>query len=135
MDLTDSVAISSAGLKVEADRLKVIAQNIANADSVATTIGGQPYKRKTISFKNVLDRESGVHLVKTDKIDVDKAEPIRKYEPYNPLADKDGYVLYPNISKEIEMVDMQEARRSYEANLNMIEASKAMISQTINLLH
>ncbi len=135
MDLTDTVAISSSGLKVQSDRLKVIAQNIANADSVATTEGGQPYKRKTISFKNELDRESGVHLVKTNKIAFDKADAIRKYEPHNPLADKDGYVLYPNISKEIEMVDMQEARRSYEANLNMIEASKAMINQTINLLH
>lgn len=134
MDLTDTVAISSSGLHVQSDRLRVIAQNIANADSVATTTGGQPYRRQTISFKNVLDREHGVKLIKTDKIGVDKAEPVAKYEPTNPLADKNGYVLYPNISKEVEMTDMQEARRSYEANLNMIESSKAMISQTINLL-
>lgn len=135
MDLTNTVAISSSGLEVQSERLRIIAQNIANADSVATTIGGNPYKRQTISFKNVLDREHGVYLVKTNKIGVDKAEPIAKYEPSNPLADKNGYVLYPNIDKAIEMTDMQEARRSYEANLNMIEASKAMIAQTINLLN
>lgn len=135
MDLNDTVAISTAGLRAQTDRLKVVAQNIANADSVATTSGGQPYKRQTISFKNVMNKEIGAKVIKVDKIGVDKADPVQKYEPSNPVADKNGYVLYPNINKAVEMIDMQEARRSYEANLNMIEASKSMISQTVNLLH
>jgi len=134
MDLNDTIAISTSGLKAQSDRLKIISQNIANADSVATTTGGQPYARQTISFKNVLDKETGAVVVKTNKIGVDKAPAIPKYEPNSPLADKNGYVLYPNINKAIEMTDMQEARRSYEANLNMIEASKSMINQTLNLL-
>jgi flagellar basal-body rod protein FlgC len=134
MELNDTVTIATAGLKAQTERLKVVAQNIANADSVATTKGGQPYKRQTISFENAMDKESGVKLVKVKKIGVDKAEPIQRYEPNNPLADEKGIVLYPNISRSIEMVDMQEAQRTYEANLNMIEASKAMISQTVNLL-
>ena len=134
MELNDTVTIATAGLRAQTDRLKVVAQNIANADSIATTPGGQPYKRQTISFKNVMDKESGAKLVKVNKIGVDKAEPIPRYEPNNPLADAKGIVLYPNINKEIEMIDMQEAQRTYEANLNMIEASKSMISQTVNLL-
>ena len=134
MDLNDTVNIATAGLKAQTDRLKVVSQNIANADSVATTKGGQPYKRQTISFKNALDKESGLKLIKVNKIGVDKAEPIQRYEPNNPLADEKGIVLYPNINKSVEMIDMQEAQRTYEANLNMIEASKSMISQTVNLL-
>ncbi|OYW13408.1 MAG: flagellar basal body rod protein FlgC, partial [Rhodospirillales bacterium 12-54-5] len=89
---------------------------------------------KTISFKNVLDKETGANLVKVNKVGVDNAQPISRYEPTNPLADKNGVVLYPSISREIESVDQQEARRSYEANLSMIDASKAMINESVNLL-
>ncbi|MES2983784.1 MAG: flagellar basal body rod protein FlgC [Pseudomonadota bacterium] len=134
MDLLDTVHISSAGLKTQQDRLKIVAQNIANAESVGTRDGQAPYRRKTISFKNALDKETGVQMVKTDKIRTDRSDFVKKYEPSHPQADKDGYVLYPNVNSIAEMMDMREARRGYEANINVIESSKAMLNQTISLL-
>lgn len=134
MDLANTIRISSAGLKTQQDRLKVVAENIANAESTGTKPGEQPYRRKTITFKNALDRETGVRMVKTDKVDVDRSAFPRKFEPGNPLADADGYVLQPNVNPINELIDMREARRSYEANVDVIESSKAMLSQTISLL-
>ncbi len=134
MDLINTIHISSSGLKTQQDRLKVVAQNIANAESVGTRSGQAPYRRKTISFKNQLDRETGAMMVKTNKIDVDRSDFVKKYEPAHPQADAQGYVLYPNVNSITEMMDMREARRGYEANLNVIESSKAMLGQTLGLL-
>lgn len=134
MDLIDTIHISSSGLKAQQDRLKVVSQNIANSESVGTRDGQLPYRRKTISFKNALDRETGMQMVKTNKVGTDKSDFVKKYEPAHPQADDQGYVLYPNVSSISEMMDMREARRGYEANLNVIESSKSMLSQTINLL-
>lgn len=134
MDLIDTIHVSSSGLKTQQDRLKVVAQNIANSESVGTRPGELPYRRKTVTFKNVLDRETGVEMVKTDKISVDRSAFPRKYEPNNPLADAEGYILQPNVNPINEMIDMREARRGYEANLNVIESSKSMLTQTISLL-
>ena len=134
MDLIDTIHISSAGMKAQQDRLKIVSQNIANAESVGTRDGQAPYRRQTISFKNTLDKETGAQMVKTAKIGTDKSEFVKRYEPAHPQADAQGYVFYPNINSITEMMDMREARRSYEANLNVIESSKAMLNQTINLL-
>jgi flagellar basal-body rod protein FlgC len=134
MDLIDTIHVSSSGLKTQQDRLKIVAQNIANSESVGTRPGELPYRRKTITFKNVLDRETGVEMVKTDKVGVDRSAFPRKYEPNNPLADSEGYILQPNVNPINEMIDMREARRGYEANLNVIESSKSMLNQTISLL-
>lgn len=134
MDLIDTIHISSAGMRAQQDRLKVVSQNIANAESVGTRQGDLPYRRQTVSFKTTLDKETGVDLVKVNKVGTDKSDFVRKYEPSHPQADDQGYVLYPNINPISEMMDMREARRSYEANLNVIESSKAMLNQTINLL-
>jgi flagellar basal-body rod protein FlgC len=134
MDLINTIHISSSGLKAQQDRLKVVSQNIANAESVGTRDGQQPYRRQTITFKNQLDRETGTQMVKTGKIGVDRSDFVKKYEPAHPQADAQGYVLYPNINPITEMMDMREARRGYEANLGVIESSKAMLNQTIGLL-
>jgi flagellar basal-body rod protein FlgC len=134
MDLIDTIHISSSGLKVQQERLKVVSQNIANSESVGTREGQQPYRRKTISFKNALDKETGAQMVKTNKVSTDKSDFVKKFEPAHPQADKDGYVFYPNVNSLSEMMDMREARRGYEANLNVIESSKAMLSQTISIL-
>jgi flagellar basal-body rod protein FlgC len=134
MDLMDTIHISSSGLKVQQARLKVVSENIANAESVGTREGQAPYRRKTISFKNALDKETGAQMVKTNKVGTDKSDFVKKFEPAHPQADKDGYVFYPNVNSLSEMMDMREARRGYEANLNVIESSKAMLSQTISLL-
>lgn len=134
MDLIDSVHISSSGLGAQSARLKVIAQNIANADSVGTRAGAEPYRRKTISFKDTFDKELGTTVVRPDKVGVDRSDFVKRYEPSNPEADAEGFVMYPNVNTMLEMVDMREARRAYEANLNMIEASKSMYSDTLNLI-
>lgn len=133
-NLFNTMKISASGMKAQSDRLRVVSENIANAESVGTHPGEQPYRRKTISFKNHLDRESGAELVSTKKIGTDKSDFLQKYDPNHPAANADGYVLYPNVNPIMEMMDMREARRGYEANLNVIESSKAMLSQAINLL-
>lgn len=134
MDLINTIHISSSGMKVQQDRLKIVAQNIANSESVGTREGQAPYRRQTISFKNALDKETDTQMVKTNKIGKDKSDFVKKFEPQHPQADAQGYVLYPNVNSISEMMDMREARRSYEANLNMVESSKAMLSSTINIL-
>lgn len=134
VDLMDTMKISASGMKAQSDRLRVVSENIANAESVGTRPGDLPYRRKTISFKNQLDRETGAELVQTKKIGTDRSDFIKKYDPTHPAANAEGYVLLPNVNSIMEMMDMREARRGYEANLNVVESSKAMLSQTINLL-
>jgi len=134
MKLNDAMKVASAGMTAQSERLRVVAENIANADSTARTPGGDPYRRKTITFQNKLDKELGIDTVKISKRAFDRSEFIKKYEPSHPAADEQGYVLYPNVNTVVEMVDMKEARRSYEANLGVVEVSKAMMARTLDLL-
>ena len=134
MDLKSSIHIASAGMKAQSARLKVVAENIANADSLATTPGGDPYRRKMVVFKNELDKELGVNKITVDRIDYDKGAFKRAYEPGNPVADADGYLYRPNVNTMVESMDLKEAQRSYEANLSTIEITKTMINQTLDLL-
>ncbi len=134
-DIWQNMSISAAGMRAQSERTRVIAENIANADTTALTKGGNPYTRQTITFKNEMDRQQGLRLVKVDKIQNDTTRPYdRKYMPDHPAADDSGYVKTPNVSTFIEMMDMREAQRSYEANLGMIEQSRDMMQKTINLL-
>jgi len=132
--LADTLHISAAGMRAQGDRLRVVAENIANAQSTSATPGGEPYRRKTVLFQNVLDKEMGVNTVKVTKRSFDQSPFEKKYDPNHPAADPEGYVLYPNVNAIVEMMDMREARRGYEANLNVVEVSKSMLSQTIGLL-
>ncbi|KIL99084.1 MAG: flagellar basal body rod protein FlgC [Magnetospirillum sp.] len=132
--LMNSSKIAKSGLKVQSQRLRVISENLANADSLAQTPEGLPYQRKTVTFKNELDREMGTKLVKVDKVRPDNAEFQRRYDPKHPAADRDGYVLAPNVNPLIEMMDMREAQRSYEANLQVIQTSRTMMDRTMDLL-
>jgi flagellar basal-body rod protein FlgC len=134
MDLMDSLAISAAGMRVQGERLRVIAENMANVDSVSEHAGGDPYRRKTITFQNELDRQTGLDLVKVKKVGLDPSEFTRKYDPNNPAADNQGYVKLPNVNALIEMSDMREAQRSYEANLKVIEVARNMLQRTIDIL-
>lgn len=133
-DLLNTMQISASGMKAQSSRLRIVSENIANAESVGIHPGDAPYRRKTISFKNQLDRETGADIVSVNKIGTDKSNFLQKYDPTHPSANPQGYVLYPNVNPIMEMMDMREARRGYEANLNVIESSKSMLSQTINLL-
>jgi flagellar basal-body rod protein FlgC len=134
MDLQDSITISGSGMQAQSARLRIIAQNMANEDSTATTPGGDPYRRKTISFANVLDQQMGVEKVTVAKTGEDMSPFHMKYDPGHPAAGADGYVKYPNVDPVVEMVDMREAERSYEANLNSIAVARSMIQQTLGLL-
>jgi flagellar basal-body rod protein FlgC len=134
MDLMESLLISAAGMRVQGQRLRVVAENLANADSVSEVPGGDPYRRKTISFKNALDRELDMETVQVSKVGVDPSDFRMKYEPGNPAADAKGYVKLPNVNSLIEMTDLREAQRSYEANLRAIEVARTMLQRTIDLI-
>ena len=133
-DLLKTLKISSAGMKAQGTRLRVIAENVANAASLAQEPGGMPYRRKVVTFKNELDRSIGLDTVRVSKIGSDKSDFSKRFEPNHPAADADGYVLLPNVNPLIEMMDMRQAQKSYEANLNVIKASKNMLLNTIGMI-
>ena len=129
-----TMRISTAGMQVQGARLRVISENIANADSLPQDANGKPYRRKLITFENSLNRAMGLNMVKVHSIKADQSEFGKKFDPNHPAADEDGYVLTPNVNSLIEMSDMREAQRSYEANLQLIKASKAMLNGAIEIL-
>jgi flagellar basal-body rod protein FlgC len=135
MQLDKSFAIAFSGMTAQSERLKVIAENLANADSTAQTPDADPYKRKVVTFESVLDRELGADRVKVGGIRTIEEGIGRRYEPGHPAADASGYVKTPNVNSITELMDMREAQRSYEANLNIIDAAKSMLSRIIDLLH
>ena len=134
MELKKALLISASGMEAQSQRMRIIAENLANSDSLGTTPGADPFRRKTVSFKNVLDRTQATTMVKVSKIGTDTSEFDLRYDPGHPAANADGYVKTPNVKALIEMADMREAQRSYEANLNVIDAAKGMLSKTVDLL-
>lgn len=134
MDLKTSLNVSASGLRAQSLRMRVIAENLANQDSVATTPGGNPYRRRVASFSAEVDRATGATGVKINTIQTDKSDFTRIYQPGHPAADGEGYVLKPNVNNLVETADMKAAQRSYEANLNAIEAAKSLTMRTIDLL-
>ena len=134
MGFEKSLMIAAAGMKAQGDRLRVIAENLANRDSAADVAGGDPYTRRVVTFKNVLDREINANMVKVDRVREDKSSYPLVYDPTHPGANEEGYVKMPNVNGLVEMMDLREAQRSYEANLNMIEVSKSMLTRTLELL-
>jgi flagellar basal-body rod protein FlgC len=135
MDFDTTIRIAASGLTAQSDRLRVIAENLANADSTGTTPGAEPYRRKIVTFRSVLDKTNGVDLVKSGKVMTSGGDFQRRYDPSHPAADAQGYVMMPNVNPLIEMMDMREAQRTYEANLNVIDAAKSMLSRAADLLH
>lgn len=134
MDLESSVQVSASGLRAQSLRMRVIAENLANADSVATSPGGQPYRRRVPTFRAEVDKASGAREVSVSAIKGDKSAFPRVYQPGNPAADAKGYVLMPNVNSLTEAADMKAAQRGYEANLNAIEAARTLTMRTIDLL-
>lgn len=134
MKLEDAVQVASAGMRVQGTRVQIASQNLANSDSLATTPGGEPYRRKTVSFREALDRDSGLQLVGIDRYGVDKSAFDQRHDPSHPAADAAGYVKLPNVEPLVELMDMREAQRSYEANLQAMSLTRTMVSQTLNLL-
>ena len=133
-DIIRTMRISGSGMRAQGQRLRVIAQNIANANSLPQEPNENPYRRKILTFRNEFDRAVGLEIVKVNRVRADMSEFSRRYEPSHPAADAEGYVLTPNVNTIIEMTDMREAQRSYEANMNVIKTSKSMLRSALELL-
>jgi flagellar basal-body rod protein FlgC len=134
MDFIRSIAIAASGLRAQAGRIRIISENIANAESVAQTPGGDPYRRRIPTFTSQLDRSLEARVVALGPVRPDTTEFKIKQEPGSPAADAAGNVKYPNVNPLIEMTDMRDAQRSYEANVNLIGATRAMIQRTLDIL-
>jgi flagellar basal-body rod protein FlgC len=134
MDLVQAMELAAKGMKAQGTRMRVISENMANAETTPLTPDQDPYRRQVISFKNILDRSEGVRKVEVDKIRPDNSDFILKYDPSHPAADERGYIRTPNVNTLIETMDMREASRSYEANLGVIEMAKSMMLRTIDLI-
>ena len=133
-DFMRSMGIATSGLRAQAGRMRVISENIANADSTAPSAGGDPYRRKVPTFSAQLDRTLDAQVVALGRVARDNSAFPVKYQPNNPAADAAGNVKYPNVNPLVEMTDMREAQRSYEANLNIISATRRMIQRTLDIL-
>ena len=134
MDFLKSIAIAASGLRAQAGRMRIISENIANADSTAPNAGADPYRRRMATFKSEMDRALNARLVALGGTKTDPTEFRTKHEPGHPAADQNGNVKYPNVNSLVEMMDLREAQRSYEANINVIGASRRMIQRTIEIL-
>jgi flagellar basal-body rod protein FlgC len=134
MDFVKSLAIAASGLRAQAGRMRVLSENIANADSVAQTPGGNPYRRRIPTFHSELDRANDARVVALGRVQDDPTPFPIKHEPGNPAADAAGDVKYPNVNTLIEITDMRDAQRSYEANVNVVNATRNMIQRTLDIL-
>ncbi len=134
MDFLKSIMVAASGLRAQSSRMRVIAENIANVNSVATQPDAEPYRRKIPTFRATFDRELGAQVVKAGPIQRDDSEFGLRYEPSHPAANEQGYVQTPNVSTLVESVDMREAQRTYQANLNVITSSRQMILRTMDIL-
>ena len=135
MDFSKSMSVAASGLRAQTERMKTIAENIANASSTSQTPGGDPYRRKIATISSSFDRELGANLVEAGKPMDDKSAFRTQYDPGNPNADKQGYIKLPNVDSLVEIMDMREAQRSYEADLTVMDATKSMMSRTVDLLN
>lgn len=133
-DLSSVFSVSGSGLQAQATRMKVIAENIANAGTTPSSPNQKPYQRQVVSFKNEFDKALGAYKVKVDAVRKDNSAPVKKFDPSHPAADAQGYVLTPNVKPIMEGMDMREAQRAYEANLNTIDAARGMLLRTLDLL-
>jgi flagellar basal-body rod protein FlgC len=135
MDFSKSMTVAASGMRAQTERMKVIAENIANANSTSPVKGGEPYRRKIATITQSFDSELDATLVSSGKPLPDKSEFRSQYDPGNPTADAQGYVKLPNVDSLVEIMDMREAQRSYEADLTVMDTTKQMLANTVNLLN
>jgi flagellar basal-body rod protein FlgC len=134
MDLMASMKVAAAGLKAQSGRMRVIAENLANSNSTASEPGADPYRRRIPTFTQEVNRELGIKTITSGRIRLDQSDFGKRYEPGHPAADSQGYVKLPNVNGLIEGMDMREAQRSYQANLNVISATRRMLARTLDIL-
>ena len=133
-NLSVSADIAVSGMKAQSERLRIISENMANADSIGIRPGEDPYRRQVVTFKDYIDKETGAKMVKVDKVVPDESQFPLKYDPNHPAANAEGYVAMPNVNPLIEMMDLKEAHRSYDANLSMMQTARDMNSKVLDLL-
>jgi flagellar basal-body rod protein FlgC len=126
--------VATSGLRAQGERMRIVSENVANANSTADTPGGDPYRRKVVSFGELLDDATGVSHVEISNVERDMTDFTVRYEPAHPAADESGFVKMPNVNPLIEMSNMREASRSYEANLTMLENARSMRNRLIDML-
>ena len=134
MDFLKTISVAASGLKAQSGRMRVIAENIANADSTADKPGADPYRRKVPSFSRRFDKDLEASVVDLGHVRADRSPFRTRFDPGHPAADQNGEVKLPNVNPLVETMDMREAQRSYEANLNLISATRRMISRTLEIL-
>jgi flagellar basal-body rod protein FlgC len=134
MDFIKSIAIAATGMRAQAGRMRIISENIANADSTASSAGGDPYRRRIVTFRAELDRQLDAHVVALGRVATDGSDFRVRHEPDNPMADAKGDVKYPNVNSLVEMTDFRDAQRSYEANINVISSTRRMLQRTLDIL-
>ena len=133
-NLSVSADIAVSGMKAQSERLRIISENMDNADSIGIRPGEDPYRRQVVTFKDYIDKETGAKMVKVDKVVPDESQFPLKYDPNHPAANAEGYVAMPNVNPLIEMMDLKEAQRSYDANLSMMQTARDMNSKVLDLL-
>lgn len=133
-DLKGSMMISASGMRAQGLRMRVIAENMANSDSISTNAGEDPYRRKIVTFKSELDRATGVTTLAPDNVTYDQSDFGLKYDPGHPAANEEGYIRTPNVNGLLETMDMLQAQRTYEANLTAIDVAKRMMGKTLQIL-
>src|SRR5919202_5598573 len=133
MDFLKTISVAASGLKAQSGRMRIIAENIANADSTADKPGADPYRRKVPSFSRRFDKELEASVVDLGRVHLDKSAFRTRYDPGHPAADEKGEVKLPNVNSVVETMDMREAQRSYEANLNLISATRRMITRSLEI--
>lgn len=134
MDFNTSLRIAATGMHAQTARMRVIAENIANADSAGKAPGDEPYRRRIPTFQAHFDQDVGGQVVEIGRLAYDQSDFTSRYEPGHPAADASGYVQYPNVNPLIEAMDMRQAQRSYEANLNVVTVSRQMLGRTLDIL-
>ena len=127
-------ATAASGMRAQGDRLRIVSENLANSSSTSQVAGGDPYRRKTISFESVMDPKTGAVIVQAATVDRDQTDFTLRYDPSHPAADENGFIKMPNVNPLIEMSNMREAARSYEANLAMLDKARDMRQQLVELL-
>ncbi|MEY4794666.1 MAG: hypothetical protein RL312_840 [Pseudomonadota bacterium] len=134
MELDRALRISAAGMEAQSSRLRVVAENLANRDTSSEVAGGDPYRRKTITFTNRFDRALGANIVRVSRLGTAPGEFQTRFDPGHPAADSKGYVKVANVNSTTEVMDMREAQRSYSANLSVLEVTRSMLTRTIEAL-
>jgi len=133
-DLNAALAISASGMKAQSGRIRIVAENLANANSTAAAPGLDPYRRQVPVFASYLDKDADANMVRMSRVELDPSAFSLKFDPSHPAANAEGYVQLPNVNPLIEMMDLREAQRSYEANLGALDQVRSMAAATLRIL-